>query len=49
MTICILDLAPFIPSDSALQTSSLPDKAVQLHAAAASLSGQLAPGFSGSI
>ncbi|MDX8409938.1 MAG: Fic family protein [Mariprofundales bacterium] len=35
--------APFIPSDQALEQSSLPDKAVELSARSAKLAGQLSP------
>jgi Fic family protein len=38
-----LDFTPFIPGDEALKQSSLPDKALALHAQSARLSGQLSP------
>lgn len=43
MVTSILDLAPFIPADSALAQSPLPDKAMQLVHLSARLAGQLAP------
>jgi len=43
METCILDLAPFIPADSALAQSPLPDKALQLVQRSGRLAGQLAP------
>jgi Fic family protein len=42
MSDSILDIAPFTPSDKALQGSALPDKAMELHKKSAKLSGQLA-------
>ena len=39
----ILDITPFIPSDTALSNSSLPDKAILLVSLSAKLTGQLAP------
>jgi Fic family protein len=42
MSDSILDIAPFTPSDKALQGSALPDKAMELHKKSARLSGQLA-------
>jgi Fic family protein len=41
MSDSILDIAPFTPSDKALQGSALPDKAMELHKKSARLSGQL--------
>jgi Fic family protein len=43
MPTSIFDLAPFIPADSALAQSELPDKAMQLVQLSARLAGQLAP------
>lgn len=43
MATSILDIAPFIPSDTALAQSSLPDKAISLISQSAKLTGQLAP------
>lgn len=43
MPTSIFDLAPFIPADSALAQSALPDKAMQLVQLSARLAGQLAP------
>ncbi len=43
MAASILDLAPFIPADSALAQSPLPDKAMQLVQLSARLTGKLAP------
>jgi Fic family protein len=43
MPTSILDLAPFIPADSALAQSPLPDKAMQLVQLSARLAGQLSP------
>lgn len=43
MAISILDIAPFIPSDSSLGSSLLPDKAISLISQSAKLTGQLAP------
>lgn len=43
MSVSILDLAPFIPSDRALAQSALPDKVIALTARAAQLSGRLTP------
>jgi Fic family protein len=43
MTISIMDLAPFIPSDAVLSHSALPDKAIVLISQSAKLRGQLAP------
>jgi Fic family protein len=42
MSDSILDIAPFTPSDKALEGSALPDKAMELHKKSAKLSGQLA-------
>lgn len=39
----VMDMAPFIPSDGALAQSLLPNKAIQLTALSARLTGQLAP------
>jgi Fic family protein len=41
--ITITDIAPFIPSDKALITTSLPDNAIALSQASAKLAGQLSP------
>jgi Fic family protein len=43
MATSIMDMAPFIPGDSVLAQSSLPDKAIQLVTLSARLAGQLAP------
>lgn len=43
MATSILDLAPFIPGDKALEQSQLPDKAIRLISQSAKLTGQLAP------
>jgi len=43
MSTCILDLAPFLPSDEKLKRSGLPDKALHLKGRAAGLAGQLNP------
>lgn len=43
MATSILDIAPFIPSDTALAKSSLPDKAIALISQSAKLTGQIAP------
>lgn len=43
MAISIMDMAPFVPSDRAMEQSSLPDKAVQLGNLSARLAGQLPP------
>ncbi|MDO8907271.1 MAG: Fic family protein [Pseudohongiella sp.] len=43
MPTSIFDLAPFIPADSALAQSELPDKVMQLVQLSARLAGQLAP------
>ena len=43
MATSILDIAPFIPSDTALAQSSLPDKVISLISQSAKLTGQLAP------
>lgn len=43
MRTSILDLAPFIPADTALAQSPLPDKAPRLVHLSARLTGQLAP------
>jgi Fic family protein len=42
-TITIMDIAPFIPSDKALEQTQLPDKAIGLSQASAKLAGQLSP------
>ncbi len=43
MNSSILDVAPYIPGDKALEQSSLPDKALALHSISAKLAGQLSP------
>lgn len=43
MTTSVFDIAPFIPSDTALANSTLPDKAVALVTGSAKLTGQLSP------
>lgn len=43
MATSILDIAPFIPRDTVLDMSSLPDKAITLLTQSAKLSGQIAP------
>ncbi|MDX8408414.1 MAG: hypothetical protein R8J84_00005, partial [Mariprofundales bacterium] len=43
MVSLIQGFAPFIPSDQALERSSLPDKAIELSARSAKLAGQLSP------
>lgn len=43
MVTSILDIAPFIPSDKSLGSSSLPNKAISLISQSAKLTGQLAP------
>jgi len=43
MATSILDIAPFIPSDKSLGSSSLPDKAISLISQSAKLTGQIAP------
>ena len=43
MSTSIMDIAPLVPSDKALEKSHLPDKALALNSASARLAGQLSP------